>query len=70
MAMADGGEVVAIHPLELRRRREGFTREALAAESMIAVRTIYGIEREGRKPNRATVRMLADALGCKPKDIA
>jgi transcriptional regulator with XRE-family HTH domain len=71
MAREDNmAEVIPVHPLELRRRRENLSREALAAKADISVRTIFGIEREGQRPSRATVRLLAEALNCRPGDIS
>lgn len=53
-------------PLAKLRIDRGLTREQLAARAGLAARTIYGIEREGVHPQRATIRVLAEALGCDP----
>lgn len=63
-------KVIPVSKLELRRRAEGYSRDQLAAKTGLAPRTIFGIEREGRAPSRVTLRVLADALGCTPADIA
>lgn len=62
-------EIVPIHPLELRRRGANLSREGLAARSGVGSTTIYEIEREGRSPSRSAVRLLAEALGCRPAEI-
>lgn len=56
-----------VHPLE--KARGDLSREALAVKAGIASRTIYGIEREGRKANRATLTVLASALGVDVDDL-
>lgn len=52
--------------LEQLRRAHGLTREALASRAGLAVRTVAYIEREGRTPQRATARVLGEALGVAP----
>jgi DNA-binding XRE family transcriptional regulator len=47
----------------------GLSREALAAAAGISTRTVYAIEVEGNRPQRATQRVLAIALGCDVEDI-
>ena len=58
------------HPLEVLRLDAKLTREKLAAKAGVTSRTIYHIEREGRQPNEATIRVIAAALGCEPEDLA
>lgn len=55
--------------LERLRKISGLSRETLAAEAGVCVRTIYGLELEGRRPHRATARALAQALCCEPEDL-
>lgn len=55
-------QLTRVHPLELARRKAGLSRESLAVRAGIASRTIFGIEREGRKANGATLAVLAAAL--------
>lgn len=62
-------QVARIHPLELARRKADLSREALAVKAGIAARTIYGIEREGRQANRATLVVLATALDIEPDEL-
>jgi DNA-binding XRE family transcriptional regulator len=45
------------------------SREQLAAEAGLSARTIYAIEVEGVRPQRATRRVLAEALGCTRAEI-
>jgi transcriptional regulator with XRE-family HTH domain len=62
--------VSAVEPTLCRlRRNAGLSREQLAAEAGLSARTIYAIEREGVRPQRATRRVLAEALGCRPSDL-
>lgn len=46
------------------RQGRGLSRERLAALAGLSPRTIFAIEVEGVRPQRATCRVLADALGC------
>jgi DNA-binding XRE family transcriptional regulator len=45
------------------------SRERLAALAGLSPRTLFAIEREDVCPQRATVRVLAAALGCHPEDL-
>jgi transcriptional regulator with XRE-family HTH domain len=58
------------HPLAILRRARGLSRERLAQRAGVSARTVYGIEREGHEPRRATASMLAAVLGCEPDDLA
>ena len=50
--------------LRVYRRAAGLTREALAERAGLSVRALGDIERGvSRKPQRETVRLLADGLG-------
>jgi DNA-binding XRE family transcriptional regulator len=51
------------------RRAAGLSRERLAAQAGVSVRTIYALEVERVRPRRATRRVLADALGLTPADL-
>ena len=62
-------QLARVHPLELARRKAGLSRETLAARAGIASRTIFGIEREGRKANKATLTVLAEALRVEAGDL-
>jgi DNA-binding XRE family transcriptional regulator len=55
--------------LALVRSACGLSRERLAALAGLSPRTIYAIEVEGVQPQRATQRVLAEALGCQPSDL-
>jgi DNA-binding XRE family transcriptional regulator len=57
------------HPLAQARADKRLSREALAALAGISPRTIYAIEVEGVRPQRATVRVLSLALRCEPKEM-
>lgn len=59
----------SLHPLEEMRLAKRLTREQLAGKAGITTRTVYGIEREGRRPNLATALVLAPVLGCDPDDL-
>jgi transcriptional regulator with XRE-family HTH domain len=58
-----------MHILEVLRKQAWLSREDLAAAASAASggrvvsRTVYGIEREGRRPRRATAEALAAVLG-------
>lgn len=56
-------------PLTRLRAGRGLSREVLAAMAGLSPRTLYAIEREGVRPQRATCHVLADALGCSPGDL-
>lgn len=62
-------QVHRVHPLELARRKAGLSREALAALAGVAVRTIYGIEREDRNAQGSTLDVLARALNTTPDHL-
>ena len=55
--------------IELIREEQRLTREALAAKAGVSRGALYGIERQGRQPRRATVYVLAHALDCAPEDL-
>jgi transcriptional regulator with XRE-family HTH domain len=55
--------------LQRLRLAAGDSREVLAARAGLSARTIYAIELEGVQPQRATRRVLAEALGCEPEDL-
>lgn len=57
------------HPLALLREAHDFSRERLAQRAGVSARTVFGIEREGVRPRRATAVVLAAALGCSPADL-
>ncbi len=49
------------------RKARGLSREQLAVSAGLSSRTIVRLEREeGRHPHRATMLVLASALGCRP----
>lgn len=56
--------------LEELRHSRGLSRRELARKSGVGARTIYGVEREGRTPRRASVEALARALGCDPDALS
>jgi transcriptional regulator with XRE-family HTH domain len=57
------------HPLVALRVRRGLSRERLAQLAGVSSRTVYGIERGGHEPRRATAVVLAAALDCDPGDL-
>ncbi len=57
------------HPLAELRVSRGLSRERLAQLAGISSRTVYGIEREGHEPRRATAAVLAAVLGCDPGEL-
>jgi DNA-binding XRE family transcriptional regulator len=57
------------HPLAVLRVARGLSRERLAQLAGISARTVYGIEREGHVPLRATAAVLAAVLDCKPETL-
>jgi DNA-binding XRE family transcriptional regulator len=59
----------ASHPLVRLRNRRNLSREVLAALAGVSPRTIYAIEVEGVRPQRATLRVLCMALGCEAADL-
>jgi DNA-binding XRE family transcriptional regulator len=67
----DSGRSSASRRTTLRERRLalGLSREGLAIAAGLSARTIYALEVEGVRPQRATIRVLADALGCQPNDL-
>jgi transcriptional regulator with XRE-family HTH domain len=56
-------------PLAELRAKRGLSRERLAALAGLSARTIFGIERENVRPQRATAHVLAEVLGCEPDDL-
>jgi transcriptional regulator with XRE-family HTH domain len=56
----------------VRRVREelGISREGLADKAGVSVRTLERIEAGQTVPRRATIKVLADALGVEPKEIS
>jgi transcriptional regulator with XRE-family HTH domain len=54
------------HLLVALRVARGLSRERLAQLAGVSSRTIFGIEREGHEPRRATAAVLAAVLGCDP----
>jgi len=67
--MSSGRSSSIAQTLRERRIARGYSREALASTAGISPRTVYAIESEGVRPQRATVRVLAEALGCRPSDL-
>lgn len=57
------------HPLVALRVAQGLSRERLAQLAGVSARTIYGIERDGNEPRRATALVISMALGCSPDAI-
>jgi transcriptional regulator with XRE-family HTH domain len=55
--------------LQRERHARGLSREALGALAGLSPRTIYAIEVDGVRPQRATVRVLAIALGVDPATL-
>jgi len=68
LGMTSGTEKVSRSPrttnLERLRHARSLSREELAAVAGLSPRTIYALEVEGVRPQRATRRVLAIALGC------
>jgi DNA-binding XRE family transcriptional regulator len=58
-----------MHPLERVRHSVGLSREQLAAAAGVSTGTIYGIERCGVSPQRATRAVLAMTLGLMPGEL-
>ena len=56
-------------PLRAAREAAGMSPEELAFRAGVSLRTIERIEREGVSPRRATVTVLAMALGIDPHEI-
>jgi transcriptional regulator with XRE-family HTH domain len=56
---------------KLREAREsiGMTREQLAHQAGVSVRSIAGYELEGRRPGMAIAERVAQALGCSIDDL-
>lgn len=59
-----------MHPLARMRFELGLSRPALARAAGVSERTIFRVEHGQTHPHRATVRALAEALGCRPSDLA
>lgn len=55
--------------LEQLRHARGLSREELAAMAGLSPRTIYALEVEGVRPQRATRRVLAISLNCNPGEL-
>jgi transcriptional regulator with XRE-family HTH domain len=51
------------------RLRKGWTAEDLASRAGVSGRTIYDVEGGYRQPRRATLAVLAIALGCRPENL-
>ncbi len=58
-------------PLEIMRRRKGFTAQRLAKEAHTSVATIRNIELGKTKtmPRYETMNAIAQVLGCEPTEI-
>ncbi len=58
-------------PLEIIRKRKGFSAQGLAKAANVSVATIRNIERGSTKtiPRYPTMQAIANALGCEPTDI-
>jgi transcriptional regulator with XRE-family HTH domain len=56
----------------VRRVREdrGLSREGLADKAGVSMRTLERIELGQTVPRRATIKVLADALGVEPEDLS
>jgi transcriptional regulator with XRE-family HTH domain len=56
----------------VRRVREdrGLSREGLADKAGVSMRTLERIEMGQTVPRRATIKVLADALGVEPEDLS
>jgi transcriptional regulator with XRE-family HTH domain len=61
-----------IRPEELRRRRllKALEQEELAQRAGVSASSISRIENGDRGTTPATIRALAEALGCRPDDIS
>ena len=57
-------------PMTAHRRRLGISREQLAARAGVSPRTLYNLEHGLVRPQRATLVVLAMALGCAPDLIS
>jgi DNA-binding XRE family transcriptional regulator len=63
--MTSGTNISPNHLAEV-RLDQGLSREGLAVRAGLSARTIYAIEVEGVRPQRATCVVLGLALGCDP----
>ncbi len=66
---AESSQAVRTSPLRRLREAKGFTAEDLAYLAGVSSRTVYALEAGHNFPRRATQRVLADALGCSPRDL-
>lgn len=58
-----------MHPLRAKRRAAVMTQQELADASGVARNTILSIELDGQSPTPKTIRALALALGCEPREL-
>ena len=63
------GDRMPATPLEKCRLAKGWNREELSAAAGVSFRTIYRIEKRKGTPRRATVFVLATALGTTVADL-
>jgi transcriptional regulator with XRE-family HTH domain len=55
--------------LQQLREERGLSREDLASRARVSLYTIRNVELRRHRPHRATVAMLAHALGVAPEDL-
>lgn len=58
-----------VNALEIRRRARGLSREGLAADAGVSLRTVERLERGEVTPHRATARVLAVVLETSVEDL-
>lgn len=68
--MEPHSEAAVKSPLLVRRLAAGLSRERLAVAAGVTSKTVFNIERGLVEPNEATLRVLAQALGCDVADLS
>lgn len=58
-----------VNALETRRRARGLSREGLAADAGVSLRTVERLERDEVTPHRATAQVLAVVLETSVEDL-
>lgn len=65
----ESSQISLTSPLRRLREAKGYTAEDLAYLAGVSSRTIFALEAGHNFPRRSTQRVLADALGCSPRDL-